>query len=511
MGQRKIYIYLIICSLLITSVLFIALDRLIEGVSVKALSAVGTLLSVSSPSEKSIVKFKTRNRDSLIRLTFFDKDLKLLSGEAFPNSQLIRQDMQFALRSGLKIDNFKAGYQIVPTNSLVAVVSINDQVLDELLVHEWPFFVFIFFIIMTLLFVLVRFFPNDATKVSKYRDFLNEIVQVSEEVDFKELLFLIKEKLTDLKHTIYELERENSALKSEIQHLKRALRKTTQDLEATQDYLLRAGTLSALGEFAAGISHELNNPIGIVLGFTQHLLDEVSQDHPHYKKLKRMEIELIRCQRILQDLLAFARPQQPALTLVDVNRLVKGTVQFVFYPGTEGIEVVCNFEEDLPPIQVDPDQLEQVLINLLKNSVQAIDDGQGKIVISTATVTLTHEDTVMLSAPVVQPGALLMEGSLAPLSVRVPRIEGKVKVGDEAIKIEITDNGCGINPQDLQKIFTPFYTTKKNGTGLGLSICWKLIRRNGGILKVRSNPGEGSTFIIIFPLDKERQDHEANG
>ncbi len=477
-----------------------------KKVSLFAVNEMADVIAASAISLDSIKELGSADENAPVSLSFFTYELTWLAGKRINlNGRLIR-DMKFALNSGVRVKAPNSGYEIIPKKDLIAVVTANQDLFTLISINDWLLWSGIIIALGLILFAITYFLLRPDSQLDKCKLLLGRLADNGkDDLDLDTLLLKAKARIDHMEQQLFHLSAERTRLQEEVKTLQRSLRKTTQDLEATQENLLRAGTLSALGEFAAGISHELNNPMGIVLGFTQHLLDEVPEDHPHYPKLRRMEIELGRCQRILQDLLAFARPLEPAFKWVDVNKIIKETVQFVFYPGIEGIDVTCNLEEDLPEIEVDPEQLEQILINLIKNAIQAIEQ-QGTITVSTSSVTLTREDTVMLTAPVIQPGALLMEDPGSALSLRVPRIEGAIEPGDPGVKIEISDTGGGISPQDFQRIFTPFYTTKKDGTGLGLSICWKLVRRNRGILKVASSPGKGSRFSIIFPV-KEKKDH----
>ncbi len=308
----------------------------------------------------------------------------------------------------------------------------------------------------------------------------------------------------EIRRELVTLENELWRLRREREELQRKLRKMEEDLTMVQQTLLQTGSLTALGEFAAAISHELNNPLGIILGFTQHLLEEIPPDHPHYPKLKRIETELERCRRIIQDLLAFARPAPPQIREIDLNDFLEGLIRFTFFEKPTGVQVECFLEEGLPKVSVDPEQLEQVLLNLIKNALEAM-EGKGRLTIITRLGHLTRRDCFELALPTSQPGALELlkppEGA-----GRVPQLKTEYQPGDPAVIIEIRDTGPGIPKEIQEKIFNPFFTTKKGGTGLGLSISWKLIRRNGGLLRYQSVPGQGTTFQIILPVSKERGD-----
>ncbi len=496
--------------IIITALLFAGLGNFVlqwqaRTYLTRTVLSVANLLDSLDFSQRSIKRLASIPNDSPFEILLFNEELKQIAGRSLSLKGQLLKDLRFAMKSHMRISNQREGYEIIPRPHIVALVRVPSGLsIKERVPGILAFFLF-GLMASGILLILIRNYGQS----EQCKELLGQLVEGATDDGLNELIEKVRHRLRTLDIGIRQCQKEKEGLKLQIERLKRALRKTTQDLETTQEHLLRAGTLTALGEFAAGISHELNNPMGIVLGFTQHILDDLSSDHPHYPKLKRMETELIRCQRILKDLLAFARPQEPSFRPVDVNRLVKDTVNFVFYPGVDQLDIICNLQEDLPNILVDPDQLEQILINLLKNSMDAI-EGSGVITVTTGTLALTQEDIVMFNAPVIQPGSLLMDDPGINLSMRVPRVEGKAKVGDKAVKIEIKDSGCGINAKDIQKIFTPFYTTKKSGTGLGLSICWKLVRRNRGILKVKSSPGAGSTFTMIFPLhySKESQKDE---
>ncbi len=467
-------------------------------------------ISACTPSPEYVQRLCRLDSNTLLNISCFSKDVSGLHKISPSLDKLLIQDIEFALKSGTRVQNREKGYEVIPFSKAVVVIKANRGLLWQATMGNWFICALALFCLLTITFSFAFFLHRPRSQMEGFRTLLSRIADVPNSgnaKDFQEMASLAVNRFKEMEKELAASKDRCRRLKEEADRLKRSLRKVNQDLETTQEYLLRAGTLTALGEFAAGISHELNNPMGIVLGFTQHLIDEVPMDHAHHPKLKRMEQELIRCQRILQDLLAFARPQEPVFRKIDVNILVKETVRFVFYPPVKGIEVVCNLAERLPEIQVDPDQLEQVFINLIKNALESIEK-KGEIIITTGMVSLTREDLIMLNAPVVQPGTLLMEDPGSALSLRIPRVKTNIKPGDQAVEIKVADTGCGISTEEIEKIFRPFYTTKKEGTGLGLSICWKLIRRNRGILKVTSIQGQGSTFSIIFPIKTHREENE---
>jgi len=290
-------------------------------------------------------------------------------------------------------------------------------------------------------------------------------------------------------------------LTQDVQKSKMELRKISQDLEEAQNHLIRAGTLSALGEFAAGVSHELNNPIGIILGFSQHLLDEVDSKNPRYNELKRIEIESLKCKKIVEDLLNFAKPSEPNRQIVQLNEILDETLQLISYQILpEQINIIKKYHTPLPKIVIDPNQMEQVLTNIIVNAIQAMPQG-GDIFVSTSLCELTQNECIQIAASLMEySDNLLGEDSPTGKSKRLLSDKDVHSPGDEAVKIEISDTGTGVSKEDLVKLFNPFFTTKEEGTGLGLSISWKLVKRLGGIIEVKSKPGEGTTFTIKIPL-----------
>jgi len=238
------------------------------------------------------------------------------------------------------------------------------------------------------------------------------------------------------------------------------LQQTVDSLKTTQAQLVQSEKLSAVGEFVAGVAHELNNPLAAVMGFSELLKDaDVDEKHRHHLDLIFKAAR--RCQKIVQSLLSFARRHQPERKPVSVNGLVEEVLEIVTYQlRTNNVEVVRRFAPNLPFVLADGHQIQQVILNLVNNARQAIEANQaaGRISIST-------------------------------------------EMKKPFIRISIQDNGPGIPPENLSRIFNPFFTTKEvgKGTGLGLSLCYGLIKEHGGDITVASQPGGGATFTIELP------------
>ncbi len=480
----------------------IAAQRIGSEQTISVLEAAAVLISREGPEnfldDPSRLNFDNSAR---IRIALLDKHLTPLKGKLIISSKAFQQDAMVALKTGIMVSGRDAAYVIIPLKKHVLALQAPERSLADTFRVLWPALVLVLALVSLIFFLIQNggFLTGKAGQ--KCIALIREIAGDTDgSLEPESLVEEVRKRWILLEQDMQTTQFELGRYKNQLEDMKRALRKTTQDLETIQGNLIQAGTLTALGEFAAGMSHELNNPLGIVLGFTQHLLDEFPSDHPHYSKLKRMETELERCQKIIQDLLSFARPAIPALEKVDVNKLIQESVQFACFTKPEGIEVVLDLQSGLPPITADPDQLEQVLLNLLKNALEAMPN-VGRLQISATLSTLSKEECLQLSIPMDQSGGLLLETGEQGKSLRTPRLNSRCKPGSPAVIIEIKDSGQGIDPENIQKVFTPFFTTKKRqGTGLGLSICWKLVRKNGGLIKVRSEKGKETVFTLLFPV-----------
>jgi signal transduction histidine kinase/ActR/RegA family two-component response regulator len=299
--------------------------------------------------------------------------------------------------------------------------------------------------------VIVRFFVNRATKP------LLELRDSAEAVgrgDFSRRVAVRSSDECGQLATAFNHMTEN------VQQSQTQLQQTVHTLKTTQQQLVQSEKLSAVGEFVAGIAHELNNPLAAVMGFAE-LLKGADVEEKHRRHLELIFKSARRCQKIVQSLLSFARRHQPERKPVSVNKLIEDVLEIVAYQlRSSNVEVACRLAPRLPLVLADGHQIQQVLLNLINNGRQAIEAHQpaGQIIIST-------------------------------------------QAKDDTIRVVIQDNGPGIAPENLSRIFDPFFTTKEvgKGTGLGLSLCYGLIKEHGGNIAVASQPGHGATFTIELP------------
>jgi len=246
-----------------------------------------------------------------------------------------------------------------------------------------------------------------------------------------------------------------------LKNSREQLEATVETLKTTQAQLIQSEKLSGIGEFVAGVAHELNNPLTTVMGFSE-LLKQEDVDPQRSRHLDMIFKSAQRCQKIVQSLLSFARRHRPERKTVCVNSLVEGAVEILQYQlRTSNIEVITRLDPELPQAMVDPHQIQQVFLNIINNARQAMEAHQPK---------------------------------------------GWIKIISETrwnhVCVIFQDNGPGISPENLSKIFDPFFTTKEvgKGTGLGLSLCYGIIKEHGGTITPRSRPGEGATFVIELPI-----------
>jgi len=228
-----------------------------------------------------------------------------------------------------------------------------------------------------------------------------------------------------------------------------------------QRELYLSSRLAAIGELAAGVAHQINNPLTGVLGFSQRLLRK-STDQETNQDLKRIYTEAERAAKVVQNLLTFARRRQPQKQYSDINEILESALELRAYElTTSNIEVVTDLAPNLPELMLDFQQIEEVFLNIILNAEQALTEtnGGGKLII-------------------------------------------KTEERKEYIRTTFSDNGPGIPAEHLDKIFDPFFTTKgeKGGTGLGLSVCHGIISEHGGKIYAKSKPGKGATFFVELPL-----------
>jgi two-component system nitrogen regulation sensor histidine kinase GlnL len=238
-----------------------------------------------------------------------------------------------------------------------------------------------------------------------------------------------------------------------------------EDLKKSKSYIRRADRLASLGTLTAGLAHEIRNPLVAIKTLTQLLPERLDDEEFRNQFLKIAAGEVDRISSLVTELLEFARPSDPKLELEDINAVLDGMILLVSTETKKKqIHVAKHYASDLPPVQIDREQIKQVFLNILLNAIEATKEN-GKIIVKTRSF--------------MKPG------------------------GEPYAQIEFTDTGCGIPGEYLEDIFNPFFTTKSTGSGLGLSISNQIIQDHRGYIDVESQLGKGSSFFINLPVNQE--------
>jgi signal transduction histidine kinase len=245
-----------------------------------------------------------------------------------------------------------------------------------------------------------------------------------------------------------------------------------EDLKKSKSYIRRADRLASLGTLTAGLAHEIRNPLVAIKTFTQLLPERLEDEEFRNHFLNIASGEVDRISALVTELLEFARPSEPKFELENINEILDGMILLISSETkSKHINIAKDYGTDLSPITIDREQMKQVFLNMLLNAIEAT-PGNGKIVVKTRSF--------------IKPD------------------------GEPYIQIEFTDNGCGIAPEYLEDIFTPFFTTKEKGSGLGLSISNQIIQDHKGYIDVESQLNKGTSFFINLPISQDHPKRRQN-
>src|SRR5438132_1329953 len=250
-----------------------------------------------------------------------------------------------------------------------------------------------------------------------------------------------------------------AAVAAENSRLYEGVKQQMAELKRTQAQLIQSTKLAAIGELAANIAHEINNPLTSVLGFASYLAERIPPGEPMREELDLIQEEAGRARDIVRDLLHFSRQREFVPQMTDLNVVLEQTLTMVRRQGAfDAITLVEEYAPGLPPVEVDVPRIKQVFLNLINNAVYVMKDG----------------------------GSLTIRSSV---------------VGD-TVQVEVIDTGTGIPAEHLDRIFEPFFTTKPDvsGTGLGLPVSLGIVQSHGGTIEVKSELGRGSSFIVKLPV-----------
>ncbi len=362
-----------------------------------------------------------------------------------------------------------------PMGFVVAQVPLAP-VYDKLRSYNKPIFLYI--VINTAILTIVGLYRI-------FRLYLRPIDRIVRQADDfqddSDLLFAFRQEdneLNRLSMSLNQMLTRISSDKEKLRHSVASLERANQELQNAQQEIIRAEKLASVGRLAAGIAHEIGNPIGIVLGYLDMLKDNDLNDEDKADFLERTEKEVQRINTVIRQLLNLARPQASSSQHVQLHDVLHDIVEVMrLQPILKEIQLELDLQADCDEIQGNQDQLRQVFLNLMLNATDAIRSknppAQGRIQISTQNAEDHDPD------------------------------------GRPCLQIRFADNGMGIDPQQLENIFDPFYTTKEpgKGTGLGLSVSYMIVEAIGGHLKAENRSPHGAVFTITLPMSDEKVHH----
>jgi two-component system NtrC family sensor kinase len=242
------------------------------------------------------------------------------------------------------------------------------------------------------------------------------------------------------------------------------LEKSNDDLANAQERLVLSERLASLGQLSAGVAHEINNPLGTILLFSHALSKQINEGDAKQKNLQMIVNEASRCKNIVRGLLDFARQSRISKSPTKLADLIKDVLLLLGSSAKlANVRLVPEIADDLPQMMIDGPQIKQMLVNLVQNGIDAISES----------------------------GEVKIRARLLPKG--------------DSVEISVEDNGCGISRENLSKIFTPFFTTKKmgKGTGLGLAIAYGVVKMHFGDISIQSEVGKGTTVVARLPVGQQ--------
>lgn len=242
--------------------------------------------------------------------------------------------------------------------------------------------------------------------------------------------------------------------------------KDTEQKKLMENQMAQADKLASIGQLSAGVAHEMNNPLGIILGYTQLLLRDEDSETERHKDLKTIEKHVKSCKSIVEDLLSFARSSKPEREVINIHEAIDDVLNFVVqHSELDKVEIIRDYDITISPVLINERKMKQVFMNLIMNAKHAV----GK----TGTI----------------------------------KVATGLDKSAKQVYLEVTDTGYGIEKKNLSRIFDPFFTTKPTGegTGLGLSVSYGIIKNHGGEILAESKRGKGSTFTVVLPVNSQRK------
>lgn len=234
------------------------------------------------------------------------------------------------------------------------------------------------------------------------------------------------------------------------------------EIMRARENLILSENMTVLGELAAGVAHEINNPIGIITAYAEYLKKNCAPGDPHFEDFDTIHKEARRCENIVAELLSYARPAASSKLPTDLRKLNDEVLEFLFRrTAREEVQITKEYAENVPMLTIDANQIKQALMNIYLNARQAMTTPGGQL-----------------------------------------KITIKADLEKNMVRQKIEDNGCGISPEELKRVFDPFFTTRPKGTGLGLAITKRILESHGGVVMMESQPGKGTSVEVAIPYDQ---------
>lgn len=341
-------------------------------------------------------------------------------------------------------------------------VGLLKQPFSDLLASTILIFLGVAVVVLVIIYLVAIMLSNRITSPLRI---LEEVARKFADGDYKSEFTIrkapreVKSLAVALNKMAEEVENEKKELEEWADTMEEKVQERTAELKKIHGQLFRSEKLASIGKLAAGVAHEINNPLTGILTNASLLLEDLKEGDSKRDDVQVIVNETIRCREIVKRLLDFARQTKPQKSLTNINSLIDNIVLLVRNQTSfRNVNIERYFADEIPEIMVDKDQIQQVFINLILNASDAMPNG----------------------------------GDIKILS--------RIIENGEYIEVRFADNGSGISEENKHKIFDPFFTTKENGTGLGLSITYGIVEQHGGTINLESELGKGTTFIVLLPI-----------
>jgi two-component system NtrC family sensor kinase len=387
----------------------------------------------------------------------------LVSGDVY--DMVVKQGKRWVGEALVVDARYITAYEPIrgPANTVIGILGVGvlKKPFDDLLQRTLITFLGIAVLgILLIVFASIFLANRIATPLRRLQEISHNIAEGDYKHEFKAKGPLEVEHLANsLNQMAKQLEAEKRELEEWATTLEKKVEERAEEMKKINAQLFRSEKLASIGKLAAAVAHDINNPLTGILTNSSLLLEDLGSDDPRREDVEVMVKETIRCREIVKRLLDFARQTKPQKQLADMNALIENIILLVRNQTSfRNIVVEKQLSDRVPDVSVDPDQIQQVFMNIILNGAEAMAKG----------------------------------GTLT--------IESKLSDDSRNVVISFADTGPGIPESCREKIFDPFYTTKEHGTGLGLSISYGIVEQHGGTMNVESIVGQGSTFTIQLPI-----------